>query len=163
MMNFSKQALIDDGFEGFISVKELWIDKSMIPRQMGVYMVLNTESNVEFINPGVGGFFKGKDPNVDIPQLKEKFVNSSVVYIGKAGGSYSKATLFSRLGQYLGFGQTKNIGHYGGRYIWQLKNHENLLFCWKPLQNEEPVVVEKELLSFFIQKYSKLPFANLVL
>ena len=162
-MNFSKQALIDDGFEGFISVKDLWIDKNMIPRQMGVYMVLNTESNVEFINPGVGGFFKGKDPNVDIPQLKEKFVNSSVVYIGKAGGKSSKATLFSRLGQYLGFGQTKNTGHYGGRYIWQLKNHENLLFCWKPLENEEPVVVEKELLSFFIQEYGKLPFANLVL
>ena len=163
MMNFSKEALIDDGFEGFISVKDLWIDKSIIPRQMGVYMVLNMESNVEFINPGVGGFFKGKDPNVDIPQLKEKFVNATVVYIGKAGGISSKATLFSRIGQYLGFGQTKNIGHYGGRYIWQLKNHENLLFCWKPLENEEPVVVEKELLSFFIQEYGKLPFANLVL
>ncbi len=162
-MNFNKEALIDDGFEGFISVKDLWIDKSIIPRQMGVYMVLNMESNVEFINPGVGGFFKGKDPNVDIPQLKEKFVNATVVYIGKAGGISSKATLFSRIGQYLGFGQTKNIGHYGGRYIWQLKNHENLLFCWKPLENEEPVVVEKELLSFFIQEYGKLPFANLVL
>ena len=97
-MNFNKEALIGDGFEGFISVKDLWIDKSMIPRQMGVYMVLNMESNVEFINPGVGGFFKGKDPNVDIPQLKEKFVNATVVYIGKAGGSSSKATLFSRIG-----------------------------------------------------------------
>lgn len=162
MMNFSKQALIDDGFEGFISVKDLWNDKSMILKQMGVYMVLNTESNVEFINPGVGGFFKGKDPNVDISQLKEKFVNTIVVYIGKAGGSSSKATLYSRLGQYLSFGQTKNIGHYGGRYIWQLKNHGNLLFCWKSLQNEEPIVVEKELLSYFKQEYSKLPFANLL-
>ena len=111
---------------GLIAVvgKDLWNDKSMIPKQMGIYMVLNTEPNVDFINPGVGGFFKGKDPNVDILQLKEKFVDATVVYIGKAGGTSSKATLFSRLGQYLSFGQTKNIGHYGGRYIWQLKNHD---------------------------------------
>ena len=162
-MNFSKQALMDDGFEGFVPIKDLWIDKSMIPKQMGVYMVLNMEPNVEFINPGVGGFFKGKDPNVDIPQLKEKYVDSTVVYIGKAGSSSSKATLFSRLGQYLGFGQTKNIGHYGGRYIWQLKNHEDLLFCWKPLNDEEPIVLEKELLSSFKEEFGKLPFANLVL
>lgn len=125
-------------------------------------MVLNMEPNVEFINPGVGGFFKGKDPNVDIPQLKDKYVDSTVVYIGKAGSSSSKATLFSRLGQYLGFGQTKNIGHYGGRYIWQLKNHEDLLFCWKPLNEEEPIVLEKELLSLFKEEFGKLPFANLV-
>ena len=57
-MNFNiKQDLIDSGFEGFIPIKDLWIDKSMIPKEMGVYMILNTENDVEFINPGVGGFF----------------------------------------------------------------------------------------------------------
>ena len=162
MMNFSKQSLVDNGFRGFLTVKDLWKDKSMIPRKMGVYMVLNIESNVEFINPGVGGFFKGKDPNVDFPQLKEKYVDSSVIYIGKAGGISSGATLFSRISQYLKFGQTKNVGHYGGRYIWQLKNHHNLLFCWKKLSEEEPIMLEKELLSNFKAEYGKLPFANLV-
>ena len=161
-MNFSKQALVDDGFEGFISVKDLWRDMTVIPKQMGVYMVINMESTVEFINPGVGGFFKGKDPNVDISQLKDKYVDSLVVYIGKAGGSTSGATLFSRIGQYLKFGQSKNVGHYGGRYIWQFKNHQNLLFCWKTLNDQEPIVLEKELLSFFKVEYGKLPFANLV-
>ena len=135
-MNFSKQALMDDGFEGFVPIKDLWIDKSMIPKQMGVYMVLNMEPNVEFINPGVGGFFKGKNPNVDIPQLKEKYVDSTVVYIGKAGSSSSKATLFSRLGQYLGFGQTKNIGHYGGRYIWQLRYSSKLILAFKKVSGD---------------------------
>ena len=162
-MNFNiKQDLIDSGFEGFIPIKDLWIDKSMIPKEMGVYMILNTENDVEFINPGVGGFFKGKDPNVDILTLKEKYVKSLVVYIGKAGSSSSKATLFSRLGQYLNFGLTKNIGHYGGRYIWQIKKHANLLVCWKALNAEEPIHIEKELLSFFKEEYGKLPFANLI-
>lgn len=158
----TKKDLIDNGFEGFVSVKDLWNDKSMIPKQMGVYMVLNMEPNVEFVNPGVGGFFKGKDPNVDIPQLKDKYVDSAVVYIGKAGGSTAKATLFSRISKYLRFGQTKNEAHYGGRYIWQLKNHQDLLFCWKPLYDEEPIVLEKELLSFFREEFGRLPFANLV-
>jgi hypothetical protein len=162
-MNFNtKQDLIDSGFEGFVSIKDLWIDKSMIPKEMGVYMILNTKNDVEFINPGVGGFFKGKDPNVDILTLKEKYVKSLVVYIGKAGGSSSKATLFSRLGQYLSFGLSKNVGHYGGRYIWQIKNHSNLVVCWKTLSSEEPIFIEKELLSFFKEEYSKLPFANLM-
>ena len=161
-MNFSKQALINDGYIGFKSVKDLWNDKSMIPKKMGVYMVLNTASSIKFINPGVGGFFKGKDPNVDIPQLEEKYVDSLVIYIGKAGGFSSSATLFSRIGQYLKFGQTKNVGHYGGRFIWQLKNHQDLLFCWKPLDEEEPIILEKELLSFFKSEYGKLPFANLI-
>ena len=163
MMNFNKHDLINDSFEGFVSIKDLWNDKSMIPKQMGVYIVLNIEQSVEFINPGVGGFFKGKDPNVDIPQLKDKYVDSSVVYIGKAGGKSSGATLFSRISQYLSFGQTKNIGHYGGRYIWQIKNHKDLVVCWKTLNNEEPRVVEKELLKFFKEEYNMLPFANLVL
>jgi hypothetical protein len=162
-MNFNnKTDLAESGFEGFVSINDLWIDKSSIPKKMGVYFVLNLDNNVEFINPGVGGFFKDKDPNVDIPLLKEKYVESLVVYIGKAGGSSSKATLFSRLGQYLDFGLTKNVGHYGGRYIWQIKNHRNLVICWKILSDEEPIVVEKELLSFFKQEFGKLPFANLL-
>ncbi len=67
-MNFKD---IDDteqnGFSGFKTVAELWIDKSSIPKTRGVYLVINPKYNkTEFINPGVGGFFKGKDPNVSI-------------------------------------------------------------------------------------------------
>lgn len=161
-MKFRKQDLIDNGFDGFISIKDLWSDKSMIPKKMGVYMVLNVEQSVKFINPGVGGFFNGKDPNVDISILKDEYVNSLVVYIGKAGGSSVKQTLFERIGQYLSFGRTKNVGHSGGRYIWQLKNHKNLEICWKIIKNEEPINVERELLSSFMKEFGKLPYANLL-
>jgi len=152
-----------EGFSGFKTVRELWLDRSSIPKRKGVYLVINpNHSNVEFINPGVGGFFKGKNPNVSIADLKSNHVdNSQVIYIGKAGSPTGQATLNSRLGQYLGFGQTKNIGHWGGRLIWQLKNHSDLVFCWKPTPNEDPREVEKLLLASFIKEYGQRPYANL--
>ena len=113
---------IDDlkaaGFEGFIPVAQLQTDSTAIPRTAGVYMVVYTGENMsEFLSRGTGGFFKGKDPNVSITELGTNWVkNTCVVYIGKAG-----TTLQKRLNQYLKFGNGQNIGHWGGRYIWQIK------------------------------------------
>lgn len=131
-MDFNnRKELEKNGFKGFITVSELWIDKSPIPKIKGVYLIIDPNfKNTDFLATGVGGFFKGKDPNVPIPELKSNLVkNSQVVYIGKAGTPTGKATLNSRLGQYLRFGQTKNVGHWGGRYIWQIKKHSDLIFC----------------------------------
>jgi hypothetical protein len=52
-------------------------------------------------------------------------------------------TLRSRLKQYLKFGQGKNIGHYGGRLIWQLEHHSELVLCWLPMNEDEPRELEK--------------------
>lgn len=164
-MNFNNIKEIEQaGFWGFKTVKELWENKNDIPKKMGVYIVINPHfKETEFINPGVGGFFKGKDPNVSINVLKTNIVsNSQVVYIGKAGGLNIKATLHSRLSQYLNFGKTKNVGHSGGRYIWQIKNHQDLIFCWKETPNNEPVNVERNLINEFIAQFGKIPFANLI-
>lgn len=163
-MNFNN---IDDikknGFTGFKTVKELWTDKSNIPKTKGVYLVINlTFKKSEFIYPGVGGFFKGKNPNVPIAELKGNHIdNSLVVYIGKAGSPKGHATLNSRLGQYLRFGETKNVGHWGGRLIWQLKNHKSLIFCWKSTPKDDPRVIEKQFLSEYIKQFGVRPFANL--
>lgn len=164
-MNFNDiAALKENGFTGFKSVQELWMDSSSIPKSKGVYLVINpTHQKPQFISPGVGGFFKGKDPNVSMTELQKNHVlNSQVVYIGKAGSTAGQATLNSRLRQYLRFGQTKNVGHWGGRYIWQLKNHSTLLFCWKPTPNEDPRALEKELLAAYVTQFGTRPFANLV-
>ena len=120
-MDFNdSKALLSSGFEGFETIGNLWSDKSIIPREIGVYLVISNSSSISFLVPGVGGFFKGKNPNVDEDTLKDNWVASSkVVYIGKAGSSTGKATLRSRLGQYLRFGQGANVGHWGGRLIWQ--------------------------------------------
>lgn len=123
-MNFNN---IDEikkaGFTGFKKMSELFIDSSSIPRLKGVYLVLNPNyEKAEYLQIGTGGHFKGKNPNISYEELKSNWVdNSLVVYIGKAGSENSSATLNSRLRQYFGFGQRRNIEHWGGRLIWQLK------------------------------------------
>jgi len=151
------------GFLGFKKMSELFIDSSCVPKIRGVYLVLRPNlKKMEYLQIGTGGHFKGKNPNVSIDELKSNWVeNSFVVYIGKAGSQTSKATLNSRLKQYFGFGQGKNIGHWGGRFIWQLKNSPDLIVCWKPLPSEDPRTFEGQLIKKFITEFSKRPFANL--
>lgn len=151
------------GFLGFKKMNDLFKDSSAIPKIKGIYLVLNPNyKKAEYLQIGTGGHFKGKNPNVLLEELKSNWVdNSLVVYIGKAGSETSKATLNSRLKQYFGFGQGKNIGHWGGRLIWQLKNANELIVCWKPLSNENPRTTESELIKKFVLEFSKRPFANL--
>jgi len=163
-MDFSDFSSISkNGFTGFFTVRDLWADSSQIPKDRGVYLVLNPEhENCKFMLPGVGGFFKGKNPNVSIQELESNHAPGSIVaYIGKAGSLTGKATLQSRLRQYLKFGQGKNIGHWGGRYIWQIKNHQDLVFCWKPTPDQDPRESEKSMISEFSTMYGQRPFANL--
>lgn len=152
------------GFEGFKRTSDLFIDNSLIPKEKGVYLILNLQYKTQsFLQAGTGGFFKGKDPNVSLERLKDNWVdNSLVVYVGQAGGNNSKATLQSRLKQYLNFGQGKNVGHWGGRLIWQLECSSELIVCWKPLVEDDPRNVERGLIKQFVSKFSKRPFANLV-
>jgi hypothetical protein len=77
-----------------------------------------------------------------------------LVYIGKA------ARLRTRLRQYRDHGQGKPVGHWGGRYIWQLSDSGELLVAWK-VTNDAPRLVEKEMLAAFVDRYGQLPFANL--
>jgi len=61
------------------------------------------------------------------------------------------------------FGQGKAVGHYGGRYIWQLQDAKDLVVCWKVTLDDEPRVVEKQMIEEFKAAHGgKRPFANLV-
>ena len=154
------------GFEGFKTMGELMDGaRTLIPSQKGVYVVLReSKSAPQFLTEGTGGFFKGKNPNVSLAELKDNWVEGTpVVYIGKAGGAGSSATLQRRLGQYLRFGQGANVGHWGGRYIWQLADSRDLIVCWKSLANEEPREVERQMIADFKAAHAgKRPFANLM-
>ena len=145
-----------EGFSGFLKMSHLFQDSSMLPHNNGVYLVLKTDVKpVQFLTIGSGGHFKGKNPNISIDELKANWVeNTKVVYIGKA------TSLKSRLRQYFRFGQSKNIGHYGGRLIWQLNNSEDLVICWKTTTTD-PREFEAELIRKFVTNYKNRPFANL--
>lgn len=147
--------LQSNGFEGGISIATLKSSCSMLPDKPGVYLITKEiEQQFSFLEVGTGGHYKEKNPNVPIQELQENWVQDTiVVYIGKA------TSLQSRLRQYMQFGSGKKIGHWGGRYIWQLSNADELLVWWKEVDN--PRDAEKELIKNFKQQYNVRPFANL--
>jgi hypothetical protein len=166
MQRFQDISLIkEQGFTGFHTLATLSDNFKLIPEEQGVYFILYTGKGLPtFIDIGSGGHFKGRNPNVQIEILQSNWTEKSkVIYIGKAGGPGSIATLRSRLRQYIKFGQGSNVGHWGGRYIWQIKNSLDLIICWKTLPKEvDPRNIETDYLLQFKSIYSKRPYANLV-
>ena len=177
-INSMKFGSIEDlkkaGFKGFVPVSQLKSDgiHAYGDRQAdaeldrpGVYMIVRTDdSEPVFVPEGSGGHFKGKNPNVSVGKLQANWVKDTcVVYIGKAGGRSSKATLRKRIGQYIRFGSGEPVGHWGGRYIWQLEDADNLLFCWRAVkESEDAEELESELIADFkVQHGGFRPFANL--
>ena len=156
---------LDEGSYEFKSIKELMQSCEELPYEKGVYMVLRTSNDAPtFLKEGTGGFFKGKDPNVSIEELEDNWIDDEpILYIGQTGGNGSSNTLQRRIRQNILFGQGKNIGHYGGRYIWQLADAAELLVCWKPLADNDPKQVEEEMMQIFKQVHNgRRPFANLI-
>ena len=151
---FSVHELRASGFSGFQPLGSL--DTNMAPRASGVYVVVaDPVQPPRFMSASVGGHFKQKDPTVPESVLRSKWIDEcSVLYIGKA------TSIRSRLRQYRDSGLGKPVGHWGGRLIWQLENHAELLVCWRAT-SEEPRKVEELMLSAFEREFGRLPFANL--
>jgi hypothetical protein len=162
-------SLKTEGFVEFRKVSDLFLNCSYVPNERGNYLVLYLNGNrPEFVPKGVGGFFKGKNPNVSIAELLSSWVDGTIViYIGQAGGvragKWSSQTLNDRISTYMKFGQGKDVGHFGGRYIWQIRDYRDLVLCWRPWPNKirNPKQVEGELIPEFRSVYGKRPFANL--
>lgn len=152
------------GFTGFVPVKTLQSSNcAEVPKERGVYIFIRTATDAPvFLEKSIGGHFKGSDPTVPIETLNASWVPAAIVmYIGKAGGLTGRATLKSRLRQYMKFGEGKPVGHKGGRYIWQLGDSADLLVCWNPTPHSDPYDEETTLISAFRTIYGTRPFANL--
>ncbi|RWA68668.1 hypothetical protein [Mesorhizobium sp.] len=153
-MIFTQRALERTGFVGWIPFAD--VRSSMCPITAGVYVVTcDVEDHITFADKSSGGWFKGRDPSVTPEALAANWVDGAeVVYIGKAD------VLQRRLREFAEFGAGKSVGHWGGRLIWQLANVANLRLGWKETPNEDPGVVEAELIRQFRLNYGKPPFAN---
>lgn len=141
-----------------------------LPNSKGIYFVIYPyEWPVGlFLTTGTGGHFRGGNPNVPIEDLWMNWVeDADVLYIGRAGGAYingrvPNATLKSRIKALLRFGNGMNVGHWGGRYLWQHSNSADFRVYWYQCTDENPVSLENELITDFENSYGKKPFANLV-
>lgn len=152
-MDFSRSGLETAGFTGFVSLARLV--PTAVPTHGGVYVVVREGDDAPvLLSDSVGGHFKGKNPTVELSVLERKWVaGCTVVYIGKA------TSLRSRLRQYRDFGLGRPVGHWGGRYIWQLDGCNELLVAWR--FEVDPRDAEKALLADFTARYGRLPFANI--
>ena len=157
--NFTRAALEAEGFSGFVTFDELRDGGiAHVPSSPGAYLVLREKDEVPtYLEESIGGWFKGKNPTVLTSVLEGKWISGChVVYIGKA------KSLKTRLGQYTKFGAGKAIGHYGGRYIWQLADSADFVVAWKTCARDEtPAGMEAELIRRFKAEYGGLPFANI--
>lgn len=164
-MNTSKwnrQDLEAAGFRGFVTFGEL--PGTDVPRGPGVYAVLRESTNPPlFLKPGTAGRFKDREPSVAIERLTGKWVKHvDVVYIGKATpGRDGRRGLRQRLDEYRRIGAGEPVGHWGGRFIWQLGDSRDLLVAWKETPGEDAGTVESRMLAEFIADFDVLPFANL--
>ena len=155
-MDWTREGLTADGFIGWVPFNALTSTKP--PTGPGIYVVLRSGTDpVRFLERSVAGWFKKRDPSVALTELNENWlVDQSVVYIGKAN------RLRRRLGEYRRYGAGKNVGHWGGRYVWHLSDHAELLVAWKETPDESPKQVERRWIAQFRSDHAdRRPFANL--
>jgi hypothetical protein len=156
--------LREHGFAGFRSVATLRDSRCLeVPVERGVYIVVRDyDGPPEFLTRSVAPHFRGQDPTLPLEELNQQWVaGARVLYIGRASGPGVRSLLQQRVKRYIRFGQGRVVAHYGGRLIWQLRDHRSLLFAWLPTPDEDPAVVEARLQAAFVERYGALPFANL--
>jgi hypothetical protein len=161
-VKWTQDALAMSGFSGFVRLGEL--PAAEVPIAPGVYVVVRpAATEPEFLKVSPAGWFKGKDPSVALSALESAWVpGSPVVYIGKAsGGSTGRRGLRKRLDEYRRHGAGEPVGHWGGRYIWQLADSRELLVGWRSTAEEDARTIEREMIVEFSAAHGKRPFANL--
>jgi len=151
------------GFEGFLPQGALHAEGCLsIPNECGVYAMIR-ESLVpgEFMPRSTAPEYRGMKPHLPIDDLKARWVpGAQLLYLGCAFGTGVRSLLRQRVKRYLRFGHGKVVGHWGGRLVWQLRDHAKLLVAWKSTGDTDPRALTADLLDRFVARYGELPFAN---
>jgi hypothetical protein len=160
-MELTRAGLADAGFQGFIHVADL--ATVPVPDEAGIYVVVRERGEEPaFRLENVGGWFKGEDPSTSIANLEDAWVDDAeLLYVGGTGDGDSGATLHRRLELLRRFAAGEPVGHWGGRYLWQLRDRHRLMVAWKVVPADEVKLTKSDLLAEFWDHYAALPFANL--
>lgn len=157
---WTREQLQRRGFAGWVPWTSCPAALAVIPPEAGgVYVVLRPDPTAPptFLEHSTAGAFR-RDPSVALDALLANWVaDAAVVYIGKA----DHGRLRARLREYVSYGRGANVGHRGGRLIWQLAGAQDLVIAWRIV---EPCVVPKKvedaMIIAFALAYGQPPFAN---
>ncbi len=144
------------GFRGFLPVSGLrgkGIEK--VSPEPGVYAVLRFESGKPtFLSRNQGGHFRGQDPTVEAATLERSWVEGTqVLYFGKTN------KLRRRIAQLCHFGAGERVGHWGGRYMWQIADSDKFMIAWLPVS--DAIKEHRTLMEEFRAAFGSWPFANI--
>ncbi|MDZ5146295.1 hypothetical protein [Microbacterium testaceum] len=138
------------GFVGFVTFAE--IPTADIPPRPGIYVVLRTAAAAPDIRESTVA--RAGSPYA-LDDLRGRWIGETpILYIGKADAK--AGGLRTRLRQYARRGSS----HQGGRSIWQLAEHAELLVAWVQTPGENPEEVEIGYRAAFACRFGGCPFAN---
>jgi hypothetical protein len=162
-MAIDAAALRERGFTGFASVMALREDgAAAVPAEEGVWVVLREwEEAPRFLPRSSAAHWRGLDPSVPAEELAARWLpGASLLYVELAEGSGVRSRLQQRIKRFLRFGAGKNVGHWQGRFIWQLAGASALRIAWKVAPSGVAGTEAQELLARFRAEYAAAPFAN---